>query len=105
MGADVLDGAFLHIAGDTKVAFEGFVAIVGHLLQLTDGDVVAFAVAGTGDREVDNGAEDDDCGDDETRQLLLVFHSVFSLLRWAKIARLERRILISKRPEEEGFDL
>jgi len=62
VGARALNRAGCDIAGDAKIFG---VSTGAHGLQFGDGDVVALAVAGAGDGEPGDGANDDDGGNDE----------------------------------------
>ena len=62
IGAGTGDAAGFHVASDAKIYLVRFVA---HRLQLSDGYVVAFRVAGCGDREPDDGCNDDGTGYEE----------------------------------------
>ena len=63
-----MDAARGYVACDAEVADVGFVA---HAVKLADGDVIALVVADSGDGEVGNGRQDDDCGDDDLERALL----------------------------------
>ncbi len=56
IGAAALDGMGSYIAGYPEMTGIGFVA---HGVQFADGDVVALVRLNSGDRQVDDGAQDD----------------------------------------------
>ena len=68
VGADAMDASRGDVAGYAKVSD---VRLVPHALKLSDGDVVAFIVADSGEREVGDGRQDDDGGDDDLERALL----------------------------------
>ena len=81
IGPATLDGLGSHIAGYTEMTGIGLVA---HGLQFANGDVVALVRLNPGDRQVNDGAQDDHCGRTNAECLRRYLHRSYKGRRVAR---------------------